>query len=54
MIGHRGLLMVVAGVLAAGSAQAQQGVFMRDALSNIGLIEPEKPSRSTIASGRPW
>ena len=44
MIGHRGLLMVVAGVLAAGGAQAQQGVFMRDALSNIGLIEPEKPT----------
>ncbi|KQP38439.1 hypothetical protein ASF49_05430 [Methylobacterium sp. Leaf104] len=44
MIGHRGLLMVVAGVLTAGSAQAQQGVFMRDALSNIGLIEPEKPA----------
>ncbi|MCJ2045863.1 hypothetical protein MKK58_15175 [Methylobacterium sp. J-078] len=43
MIGHRGLL-VVAGVLSAASAQAQQGVFMRDALSNIGLIEPEKPA----------
>ena len=43
MIGHRGLLVVV-GVLSAASAQAQQGVFMRDALSNIGLIEPEKPA----------
>jgi hypothetical protein len=44
MIGHRGLLLVVAGVLTAGGAQAQQGVFMRDALSTIGLIEPEKPT----------
>jgi hypothetical protein len=43
MIGHRGLL-VVAGILTAGSAQAQQGVFMRDTLSSIGLIEPEKPA----------
>lgn len=43
MIGHRGLLVVM-GVLSAGGAQAQQGVFMRDALSNIGLIEPEKPA----------
>lgn len=43
MIGHRGLLVVM-GVLCAGGAQAQQGVFMRDALSNIGLIEPEKPA----------
>jgi hypothetical protein len=43
MIGHRALL-VVAGILTAGSAQAQQGVFMRDTLSSIGLIEPEKPA----------
>lgn len=30
-------------VLAASPATAQQGVFMRDTLSTIGLIEPEKP-----------
>ncbi|GJD29184.1 hypothetical protein PMNALOAF_0416 [Methylobacterium adhaesivum] len=49
MITRPGFLSSVTGLLAgaivlAGSAQAQQGVFMRDALSNIGLIEPEKPA----------
>ena len=49
MIAQRGFLSSVTGFLAgavvlAGSAQAQQGVFMRDALSGIGLIEPEKPA----------
>ncbi|NEU10562.1 hypothetical protein G3T14_00275 [Methylobacterium sp. BTF04] len=44
MIGHRGFLLAMAGVLASGAAQAQQGVFLRDAMSNIGLIEPEKPA----------
>ena len=39
MIGHRALL-VVAGILTAGSAQAQQGVFMRDTLSSIGRLHP--------------
>lgn len=46
MIGHREFLLAVAGLLTAGSAQAQQGVFMRDALSTIGLVEPERPSIS--------
>ncbi|KQP11288.1 MAG: hypothetical protein Q7T93_18785 [Methylobacterium sp.] len=56
MIGQRGFLYSVTGTLVTGllagagilagpgAAQAQQGVFMRDALSNIGLIEPEKPA----------
>ncbi|KQO55854.1 hypothetical protein ASF22_10830 [Methylobacterium sp. Leaf87] len=49
MIGQRGFLYSVTGILvgfsaSVGGAQAQQGVFMRDALSNIGLIEPEKPA----------
>lgn len=44
MNGHRGFLLVVAGILAAGTARAEEGVFLRDAMSNIGLIEPEKPA----------
>jgi hypothetical protein len=51
MIGQRGffssvtcLLAGAAALAGSGAAQAQQGVFMRDALSNIGLIEPEKPA----------
>ena len=47
MIGHRrGISAAFCGgvlVLWAAPAPAQQGVFMRDALSGIGLIEPEKP-----------
>ncbi|CAA2138039.1 hypothetical protein [Methylobacterium bullatum] len=44
MIGHRGFILGFTGLLAASGAQAQQGVFMRDTLSSIGLIEPEKPA----------
>lgn len=44
MVGRRGILLVV-GLTVAGGAQAQQqGEFMRNTLSTLGLIEPERPS----------
>lgn len=48
MIGTRGILSVVTGTVALGllataPARAAEGEFMRDAMSSIGLIEPERP-----------
>ena len=48
MIGRRGfsygLGLVSFGVLALSAAQAAEGEFLRDAMSGIGLIEPERPT----------
>ncbi|MEH3146066.1 MAG: hypothetical protein PGN34_12120 [Methylobacterium frigidaeris] len=47
MIHHRTILALAAcaAVLGAGAARAEeQGVFMKNALSSIGLIEPERPT----------
>jgi hypothetical protein len=49
MIGHRAFLVAFGGialgaVVSPDAPRAEQGVFMRDALSRIGLIEPERPS----------
>ncbi|GJD47842.1 hypothetical protein OPKNFCMD_0554 [Methylobacterium crusticola] len=45
MIDHRTFLaaLTAAGLTAAGAASAQEGVAMKNALSSIGLIEPERP-----------
>ncbi|GEO98340.1 hypothetical protein [Methylobacterium haplocladii] len=48
MIAQRGILSVVTGTFALGlfavaPARAAEGEFMRDAMSSIGLIEPERP-----------
>lgn len=48
MIVQRGILSVFTGTLALGllsaaPARAAEGEFMRDAMSSIGLIEPERP-----------
>jgi len=37
-------LLGLAAMLAAGSAQAEDGTFIRDGLSTLGLIEPERPA----------
>lgn len=49
MIGHRDFrlalgALALAGLLSSGAARAEQGEFMRDALSNLGLVERERPS----------
>ncbi|GLS43527.1 hypothetical protein [Methylobacterium brachythecii] len=48
MSGQRGILTVftsslVLGLLTSAPARAAEGEFMRDAMSSIGLIEPERP-----------
>lgn len=48
MIGRRGISQRIGGLalclLASTAARAEQGEFMRDAMSSIGLIEPERPT----------
>lgn len=53
MIGQRGTSTALSaalsgalalGLLAGGAAHAQEGVTMREALSGIGLIEPDRPA----------
>ncbi len=61
MIAQRGILSVVTGSLALGflaavPARAAEGEFMRDAMSSIGLIEPERApitDRERAPEGRP-
>ncbi|WP_298957919.1 hypothetical protein [uncultured Methylobacterium sp.] len=46
MIHHRTILALAACAAAfgAGGARAEEGVFMKNALSRMGLIEPERPT----------
>ncbi len=46
MIHHRTILALAAcaAALGAGGARAEEGVFMKNALSRMGLIEPERPT----------
>ena len=39
----RGLGILAVGLFAATAARAAEGEFMRETMSSIGLIEPERP-----------